>query len=88
MTKPKAIELQDELIGFTPGDEGSAAYLYYDEQNNTICVATKYALDPEDSVCGDGWDWGLGNTDLNVVQATQLKNWLVLRISEMEAVND
>jgi hypothetical protein len=68
----KELELQDELSGFHPGSEGSAVVAY--ECGETVVLATKFAVDPEDDA--DGWVWGLGTTHLNVHGITELRDYL------------
>lgn len=68
-----ALVIHDELHGFTPGNEGSAVVLY-ESPGEAVTITTKYAVDFEDDA--DGWDWGLGGTRLNVLDITNLRDYL------------
>lgn len=77
-TDTKCIQLEDELHGFYPGNQGSEAQFAYDTENQVVAVATRYADDEEDF----GWNWGLGTTRINTIQMARLRNWLTARLKE------
>jgi len=51
------LEIQDELHGLHPGNQGSALVVYESTTaDETLTITTKYAVEFEDDE--DGWDWG------------------------------
>jgi hypothetical protein len=68
-----ALVIHDELSGFHPGNQGSAVVLY-ESPGEAVTITTKYAVPFEDDA--DGWDWGLGGTRLNVLDITNLRDYL------------
>lgn len=76
------IELQDELFGFHPGNQGTSAVIHAPsiKSDALVVVATRYAVDFEDDE--GGWEWGLGATHLNRQQVIELRDYLNARLEE------
>ena len=78
------LEIQDELHGLQPGNEGSALVVYESTTaDETLTIASKYAVPFEDDA--DGWDWGLGATRLNVLDITNLRDYLSAYLTKIGA---
>lgn len=69
----KALTIQDELFGFYPGNQGSTVVIF-EKDSETVTINAQYAVPFEDDA--DGWDWGLGGTRLNVLDVTNLRDFL------------
>ena len=80
----KRIELDDELFGFHPGNQGSALVVLH--KADVVEFAEKYAVDFEDDPDGwtGGWTWGLGATRLNKPQTEKLRDFLTDVLKEMQ----
>lgn len=77
----EALEIQDELHGFHPGNEGTAVVAY--DHGDNVVITTKFAVPFEDD--DDGWDWGLGGTHLNVWGITELRDYLTAHLTKIGA---
>jgi len=75
------LELVDELFGLIEFEQGSSVVVQHfkDGDGHKVRIATKYS-DEEDF---EGWDWGLGITNLNMEQVEKLRDHLSMLIEKV-----